>query len=88
MEKYVDIKSPFTGGRVKEISTIEEMEYKGNVYDVHVRYYQCEDTGEKFTTTEQDQEWYDELHALATGDSQYDFADSTCMVVAEQEEKK
>lgn len=84
MEKYVDIKSPFTGGRVKEISTTEEMEYKGVTYNVHVRYYQCEDTGEKFSTTEQDQEWYDELHALAASKKkQYEYTDTACMVVAE-----
>lgn len=86
MEKYVDIKSPFTGGKVKKIATVEAMEYKGKVYDVHVGYYQCEDTGEKFTTTKQDQEWYDELQTLAKAYKQYDHADTSCMVVAEPEE--
>ena len=28
MEKYVELKSPFTGGKVKEISTIEEHEFR------------------------------------------------------------
>lgn len=84
MEKYVNIKSPFTGGRVKEISTIEEMEYNGMTYSVHVRYYQCEDTGEKFTTTEQDQEWYDELHSMAESQKkQYEYEDEYSMIVAE-----
>lgn len=71
---------------MKEISTIDKMEYKGKVYDVNVRYYQCEDTGEKFTTTEQDQEWYDELHSLAAASKkQYDYTDTACMDVAEGE---
>lgn len=75
MERYVDIKSPYTGGKVKEISTTEVMEYRGHDYTVRVRYYQCEDTGERFSTTEQDQEWYDELHAMADTDD--------CDIVAE-----
>ena len=83
MEKYVDIKSPFTGGKVKEVFAIEDMEYQGVTYQVHVRYYQCVDTGEKFTTTEQDQEWYDELHTLAVSNKQYHQLDPECMVVAE-----
>lgn len=85
MEKYVDIRSPFTGGMVKEISGVEAMEYNGKTYNVHVRYYQCVDTGEKFTTTEQDQEWYDELHALAKSERRYDIAEAPSMVVAESE---
>jgi len=78
MEEYVEMKSPFTGGRVKEVYTTELMEYKGREYAVHVRYYVCEDTGEKFTTTEQDQEWYDELHTLAQRE------EDKCDIVAEE----
>ncbi len=63
MEKYVDIKSPFTGGKVKEISTIETHEFRKETYDVHVRYYVCEDTGEKFTTTEQDEFLFNDLYS-------------------------
>ena len=55
MEQYVDMKSPFTGGRVKEIFTTEVQEFRKENYTVHARYYVCEDTGEKFTTTEQDE---------------------------------
>ena len=54
MEMYVAIKSPFTGGRVKEVSTVEEHEFRKERFSVHVRYYVCEDTDERFTTTEQE----------------------------------
>lgn len=63
MEKYVELKSPFTGGKVKEISTIEEHEFRKEKFSVHVRYYVCEDTGEKFTTTEQDELLFNELYS-------------------------
>jgi transcriptional regulator with XRE-family HTH domain len=62
MEKYVDMKSPFTGGRVKEVFTTEEQEFRKENYTVHARYYVCEDTGEKFTTTEQDELAFNELY--------------------------
>ena len=55
MENYVELKSPFTGGKVKEVSTTEEHEFRTEKLLVHVRYYVCEDTGERFTTTEQDE---------------------------------
>lgn len=64
MERTVNLKSPFTGGPVKEVSTMEKMSYKGEEFLVHVRYYVCVDTGEQFTTTEQDSEWFNELHLL------------------------
>lgn len=63
MEKYVDMKSPFTGGRVKEVSTIETKEFRKEKFNVHVRYYVCEDTGEQFTTTEQDTLQFNDLYA-------------------------
>ena len=63
MEKYVDIKSPFTGGKVKEISTVEEHEFRKEKFSVHVRYYVCEDTDERFTTTEQDELLFNELYS-------------------------
>ena len=37
MEKYVEIKSPFTGGKVKEVSTVEEHEFRKERFLVHVR---------------------------------------------------
>ncbi|MBD5153501.1 MAG: DUF4065 domain-containing protein [Oscillibacter sp.] len=63
MEKFVDMKSPFTGGRVKEISTMEVKEFRKEKFPVHVRYYVCEDTGEQFTTTEQDTLQFNDLYA-------------------------
>lgn len=63
MEKFVDLKSPFTGGRVKEVSTVEEHEFRKETFSVHVRYYVCEDTGEKFTTSEQDELLFNELYS-------------------------
>lgn len=62
MERYVNIKSPFTGGRVKEVSTVERVEYRDDAFDVPLRYFVCEDTGQQFTNTEQDEEWYNNLH--------------------------
>ncbi len=63
MEKYVDMKSPFTGGRVKEVSTTEIKEFRKENFLVHVRYYVCEDTGEQFTTTEQDTLQFNDLYS-------------------------
>lgn len=55
--------SPFTGGKVKEISTVEEHEFRKEKFSVHVRYYVCEDTGERFTTTAQDELLFNELYS-------------------------
>lgn len=63
MEKYVDMKSPLTGGKVKEIFTTEVKEFRKEKYLVHVRYYVCEDTGEQFTTTEQDTLQFNDIYA-------------------------
>lgn len=63
MEKYVDMKSPLTGGKVKEVSTTEVKEFRKEKFLVHVRYYLCEDTGEQFTTTEQDTLQFNELYS-------------------------
>jgi transcriptional regulator with XRE-family HTH domain len=62
MEQYVDMNSPFTGGRVKEVFTTEVQEFRKENYTVHALYYVCEDTGEKFTTTEQDELKFNELY--------------------------
>ena len=63
MEKYVDMVSPFTNGKVKEVSAVEEHEFRKETYSVHVRYYVCEDTGERFTTTEQDELLFNDLYS-------------------------
>ena len=61
MEKYVDMISPLTGGKVKEVITIERKVYKDDNFIIPVRYYICEDTGEQFTTTDQDTELMNQL---------------------------
>ena len=63
MEKYVEMISPFTGGKVKEIRTVEEQVFRKETYSVHVRYYVCVDTGERFTTTDQDELMFNELYS-------------------------
>lgn len=63
MEKYVDMKSPLTGGKVKEVFTTETKEFRKEKFCVHVRYYVCEDTGEQFTTTGQDTLQFNDLYA-------------------------
>ena len=62
-QEVEQLKSPFTGGKVKEVSTVEEHEFRKEKFSVHVRYYVCEDTGEKFTTTEQDELLFNELYS-------------------------
>ena len=62
-KEYVDIKSPFTGGRVFEVHDVEKKTFRGEKYTVDVCYYQCEDTGEQFTTTNQDSLWTNELYS-------------------------
>ena len=63
MERYVEMESPLTGGKVKEISTTEIKEFRKEKYQVNVRYYICEDTGEQFTTTAQDTLQFNDLYS-------------------------
>ena len=62
-KKYVNIESPFTGGKVLEIHDVEEKTFRGEKYRVNVQYYKCEDTEEQFTTTEQDSLWTEDLYS-------------------------
>lgn len=48
------IQSPITGGRVFLVETTEEHEFRKEKFEVHVRYYICEDTGEQFSGEGQD----------------------------------
>ncbi len=41
----------------------DEMEFRGEKYVVHRRFYKCLDTGEQFTSTEQDELWTNELYS-------------------------
>lgn len=54
--------SPFTGGKVYIVEDIEKHEFRKEMYEVHVRYYMCKDTGEKFTDTTQDELLLNELY--------------------------
>lgn len=58
-----DIKSPITGGPVTEITGIQTMEFRKESYEVPVRFYKCVDSGEEFTTGDQDEEWSNVLYS-------------------------
>lgn len=62
-EQIADIKSPITGGSVKEVQAIQKMNFRKEIYEVPVRFYKCVESGEEFTTGEQDEEWTSTLHA-------------------------
>lgn len=64
MNKQVDnnMKSPFTGGLVYLVEDTEVQVFRKEQYTVHVRYYECKDTGEQFTTEEQDEQLCNELY--------------------------
>ena len=63
MSESVVITSPFTGGKVREVFKQETMSFRGENYLVHSKYYVCEDTGQEFTTTEQDDSTLNDLYA-------------------------
>ena len=64
MDKQIDnnMKSPFTGGPVYLVEDTEVQDFRKERYTVHVRYYECKDTGEQFTTEEQDEQLCNELY--------------------------
>lgn len=57
-----NMSSPFTGGSVYLVDDVEEQEFHKEKYLVPVHYYECKDTGEQFTTEEQDEQLFDELY--------------------------
>lgn len=57
-----DIKSPLTGGRVFLVEDVETQEFRKESYQVHVRYFVCEDTGEEFNNAEQGDMTCNELY--------------------------
>ena len=63
MKQSTALKSPFTGGEVSEEYKLEAMEFRGESFLVHSRYYICEDTGQQFTDTEQDEATLNDLYA-------------------------
>lgn len=54
--------SPFTGGLVYLVEDTEVQTFRKEEYTVCVRYYVCADTGEQFTTDEQDEQLCNELY--------------------------
>lgn len=54
--------SPFTGGAVYLVEDTEVQTFRKEDYPVHVRYYECKDTGEHFTSEEQDEQLFNELY--------------------------
>lgn len=62
-ETMTAIKSPITGGPVVEIQGIQTMDFRKESYEVPVRFYKCVESGEEFTTGEQDEEWSSLLYA-------------------------
>ena len=63
MKQSTALKSPFTGGAVTEEYILESMEFRGESFLVHSRYYVCEDTGQQFTDTEQDAATLNDLYS-------------------------
>lgn len=53
--------SPFTGGEVILVLQIEDIYFRDHLFTIRKELYECIDTGERFTTTEQDQKMVDDL---------------------------
>lgn len=54
--------SPITGGQMTLKWDLEEVEYRKEKYKVWYPYYECVDTGNRFTTTESDGVWCRQMH--------------------------
>ena len=52
------MKSPITGKEMKKMCENRTMEFRGEQYTAEYTYWLCEDTGERFTTAETDDEFY------------------------------
>lgn len=48
------MKSPITGGDVHIVTHLENLEFRGESFEIVYHSYQCEDSGEEFTTSELD----------------------------------
>jgi hypothetical protein len=57
-----NMKSPFTGGLVYLVEDTEVQTFHQEKYIVPVKYYECKDTGEQFTTEQQDEQLFNELY--------------------------
>lgn len=54
--------SPITGGEMTLKWNLEEVEFRKEKFKVWYPYYECEDTGNRFTTTESDGVWCRQMH--------------------------
>lgn len=54
--------SPITGGQMILKWDLEEVEYRKETFKVWYPYYECMDTGNRFTTTESDGVWCRKVH--------------------------
>lgn len=63
-EQMADIKSPITGGPVREVRGVKKFDFRNETYDVPVRFYKCVESQEEFTSGEQDEEWSSSLYSL------------------------
>lgn len=54
--------SPVTGGQMILKWDLEEIEYRKEMYKVWYPYYECVDTGNRFTTIESDGVWCRQMH--------------------------
>lgn len=57
------MKSPYTNGKAELVYDMETREFRGEEFQIHVQYYRCVDTGQKFTTTEQDTATLNDLYS-------------------------
>ena len=60
--KMTELESPFTGGPVEEVVQARTYEMRGQQLTVDVQLYRCVDTGELFSTGEQDEQFLAALH--------------------------
>lgn len=67
--------SPITGGKASLHWELQEIEFRKELYKVMVPYYVCEDTGERFTTTESDGVWMAQLRSQYCGKYGIPFTD-------------
>ena len=55
------MKSPITGKDMILISEPDVWNFRGEEYEYTHKLYLCEESGERFTTTEMDMEWWNEV---------------------------
>lgn len=58
------MKSPFTCGVTRVVREAATFKYRGQSFEVAALQYECLDTQRRFTTTEQDEEFLEEVQRL------------------------